>query len=137
MTTTHTIDTATRIPIYDAVRAALIELLTTQHYDAATTCTLRAVGEMRTNLIELHRRRHHNPIAHHATAQDRLIALNSALGQIADALLTQRPHPDIPQLHDGLTVLTALALAWLDTLPHPDTNEDDDGYHACAEPEPF
>jgi hypothetical protein len=134
-----TTNTITRIPVCDAVRTALIDLLTTgQHHDAATTTTLRAVGATRSALLELHQRSRHNPVAHHAQADDRHAALSSALGDIARTLLADRRHDYSTELRAGLTTLAAVALAWLDTLPHPTPDDEDDAdYHDGAEPEPF
>jgi hypothetical protein len=139
MTTTNTTTDTTRIPICDAVRIALIDLLTTgQHHDAATTATLRAIGTTRTHLAALHQHNRHNPIARYAQSEDRHAALSSALGDTARALLAEQPFPDITLLRAGLTTLAAVALAWLDTLPHPNpADPDDEDYHDCAEPEPF
>jgi hypothetical protein len=135
MTIDTTTDT-TRIPICDAVRTALIDLLTTgQHHDAATTATLRAVGTTRTHLAALHQHSRHNPIARYAQPEDRHAALSSALGVIAGTLLADRGPNHATPLRASLTTLAAVALAWLDTLPHP--NPADEGYHDCAEPEPF
>jgi hypothetical protein len=138
MTTNTTID-AVRIPVCEAVRTALIDLLTTgPHHDAATTATLRAVAATRTRLAQ-HTGRN-RPVARYALAEDRHTALSSALGDIAHALRTERPIPDYPQLYTGLSTLAAVALAWLDALPHPDddpADEDDEHYHTCADPEPF
>lgn len=120
MTTTTTAEDTIRIPICDAVRTALVELLTTgQHHHAATPTTLTQVGRARQTLDELHRTR--NPVSRYATDEDRHVALSSALGDIAHALLTARPShaPDPTELRAGLTTLTAIALAWLDTLPAP------------------
>jgi hypothetical protein len=138
MTTTNTTTDTTRIPVCDAVRTALIDLLTTgQHHNAATTATLRAVGATRTALVELHQCSRRNPVAHYASVEDRHAALSSALGDTARALLVEHSFPDTTLLWAGLTTLAAVALAWLDTLPHPNPVEDDEGYHECAEPEPF
>jgi hypothetical protein len=129
MTTPTNADAVTR----EAVRAALIELLTTtdQHHHAATRATLTAVGDTRRVLAELHRA--HDPAARHAPDHDRHAALSSALGDIGRALLTTHPHPDPTRLRAGLTVLAAVALGWLDTLPTTTTDHDADGPDA----EPF
>jgi hypothetical protein len=133
---TNTDNTITRIPVCDAVRTALIDLLTTgQHHDAASAATLRAVGTTRTHLVELHQHSRHNPVARHAQAEDRHAALSSALGDIARTLLADRRHDHCTPLRAALTTLAAIALAWLDTLPH--LVGDDEGCHDCADPEPF
>jgi hypothetical protein len=135
MTATDTTDTV-RIPICDAVRVALIELLTTgQHHHAATPTTLATIGQARQELAALHRA--HDPAGYFAHDHDRHTALSSALGDIGTALLTARPHnhPDPAHLRTGLSVLAALALGWLDALPTPDPphQDPDDGPNA----EPF
>jgi hypothetical protein len=136
MTTTDTTTDAVRIPVCEAVRTALIDLLTTgEHHDAASVATLRAVASTRASLAQ-HTGRH-RPVARYALAEDRHTALSSALGDVAHALCTERPIPDYDQLYAGLTTLAAVALAWLDALPHPEDEEDDEGYHDCADPEPF
>ena len=107
-------DTVTR----DAVRAALVDLLTIgQHHHAATPTTLTAVGHTRRALAHHHDT--HNPTAH---PDQRLAALTQALDAVNDALIVipHPRHPDTTDLRDGLTELAALALGWLDTLPDPD-----------------
>lgn len=109
----------------EAVRAALIELLSTdQHHHAATPATLTAISDTRRVLAELHRA--HDPAGRYAPDHDRHAALSSALGDIGRALLTTHPHPNPTRLRAGLTVLTAVALGWLDTLPHPDDHDSPD-----------
>ena len=134
MTTTDTTDTV-RIPICDAVRVALIELLTTgQHHHAATPTTLATIDQARQELAALHRA--HDPAGRYAYDQDRPTALSSALGDIGAALFGARPHrrPDPARQRAGLGVRAAIALGWLDALPHPDDHDSpDDGPNA----EPF
>ena len=141
---TATTEDTIRIPVCDAVRTALIELLTTgQHHHAATPTTLTQVGHARRTLAELHPT--HNPAGHYAGNPDRHAALSSALGDIARALLSAHPRrePDTTQLRAGLTVLAAVALAWLDTLPTPNEHDDpdpypdDDGFEDTRDPQPF
>jgi hypothetical protein len=138
--TTTTEDTI-RIPICDAVRTALLDLLTTgQHHDAATPATLTAIGRARRTLTKVHGTQ--NPASRYADDEDRHLALSSALGDIASALLTARPShvPDPTELRAGLTTLTAVALAWLDTLPTPprdNDDPDDDGPYQGPDAEPF
>jgi hypothetical protein len=107
-------DTVTR----DAVRAALVDLLTIgQHHHAATPATLTAVGHTRRALTH-----HHNPAVHDDHEDQRLAALTQALDAVNDALIVipHPRHPETTELRDGLTELAALALGWLDTLPDPD-----------------
>jgi hypothetical protein len=128
-TTNTTTEDTIRVPLCDAVRTALVDLLTTgQHHDAATPATLTAIGAARRALAELHGA--WNPASRCAHDEDRHVALSSALGDIARALLTARPGhvPDPTELRAGLTTLTAVALAWLDTLPAPNPEPNDDGY---------
>lgn len=118
--------TETRIPVCDAVRVALVELLTTgQHHHAATPHTLTQVGDTRRLLAELHHT--NDPADRHAPQPTRHAALSSALGDIGRALLAAGPyrHPDTAALRGGLSVLAAVALGWLDTLPLPDPESDD------------
>lgn len=135
MSATHTTNDVTTC---DAVRTALIELLTTgpRTFDAATPATLHAIAATRTTLLAQHTGRN-RPVACSALAEDRHTALSSALGDIADALRTEGPIPDYDQLYAGLTTLAAVALAWLDALHHPDNEDDDEDHHHYAEPEPF
>jgi hypothetical protein len=139
MTTTDT--DSVRIPICDAVRVALVELLTTgQHHYAATPPTLATVGQARRELAA----RHHgdDPAARHAPFFTRHAALSSALGDVGAALLTAGPHrlPDPAIVRAGLSVLAAVALSWLDILPTPpghNTDPDYDGPYTGPDPEPF
>ena len=122
-----------------AVRTTLIELLVPgERSGTASTATLDAVAEARRDLAALHGPR--NPTAHHAPDHDRHTALSAALGDIGKALLAHpHQHPEPWRLRTGLSVLAAITLAWLDTLPHPhdpgsnDSHESDDGLDA----EPF
>jgi hypothetical protein len=119
--------TTTGAPIRETVRLALIELLSTgEHPGAATPATLTAIADTRHDLAALHGL--NNPAAHYAPESDRHAALSSALGDIGKALLTTRHHryTDAWRLRAGLTVLAAIALAWLDTLPHLNPHEPDD-----------
>jgi hypothetical protein len=134
MTATDTTDTV-RIPICDAVRVALVELLTTgQHHHAATPSTLTTIGQARRELAALHRA--HDPAGYFAHDQDRHAALSSALGDIGAALFGARPHrhPDPARLRAGLGVLAAVALGWLDALPTPDPPREDPDDGPYAEP---
>jgi hypothetical protein len=135
MTTTDPTSTPTR----ETVRLALIELLNTgEHPGAATPATLAAVADTRRDLTALHGP--HDPAAHHAPERDRHAALSSALGDIGKALLTAHHHHDHHtdpwRLRAGLTVLTAVALGWLDTLPHTDDPEPDE-FDDRPDTEPF
>ncbi|MGB6163437.1 MAG: hypothetical protein WBF75_12865 [Pseudonocardiaceae bacterium] len=121
-------DPTTGVPTREAVRLALIELLTTSaHHDAATPATLTAIADTRRDLATLHSRT--NPAGRHAPERDRHAALSGALGDISKALLATYPyrHTDPWRLRAGLTVLAAVALAWLDTLPHPHNNDPNSG----------
>jgi hypothetical protein len=139
MTTTDT--DSVRIPICDAVRVALVELLTTgQHHHAATPTTLAAVGHTRRGLATRHPA--HDPAGHFAYDHDRHAALSSALGDITTALLTARyhRHPDPTRLRAGLSALAAIALGWLDILPTPpgeNTDPDYDRPYDGPDAEPF
>ncbi|MGB6165665.1 MAG: hypothetical protein WBF75_24440 [Pseudonocardiaceae bacterium] len=113
----------------ETVRTSLIQLLSTDQHPgaatlAATPLTLAAIADTRRDLAALHGR--HNPAAHHTHDSDRHAALSAALGDIAKALLTthHHRHTDPWRLRAGLTVLATVALAWLDTLPHPDPQDD-------------
>ncbi len=120
--------TTTGAPTRDAVSVALIELLSTsEHPDAATSATLAAIADTRRDLAALHGP--NDPVARYAPERDRHAPLSSALGDISKALLAAYPyhHTDPWRLRAGLTVLAAVALAWLDTLPqHPDPHNSDD-----------
>lgn len=109
-------DTLTR----DAVRDALVELLTIgQHHHAATHPTLTAVGHTRQALAVQHGNQH--PAAHSTDDHQRLAALSQALATVGGALIAV-PHPRRPDttgLRNGLTELAAVALGWLDTLSDP------------------
>jgi hypothetical protein len=103
----------TNIVTCDAVRAALVDLLTIgQHHHAATPGTLSAIGDTRRALSHQHGTQ--DPTAHYAQALD---AVNGAL-----AVVPQPRQPDAAGLRHGLTELAAVALGWLDTLDpsHPD-----------------
>ena len=120
MTTTVT-DTA-------AIRAALVELLTTgQHHHAATPATLAAIGATRTALDQTHGTR--DPAARYAPPEQRLVALTAALGAIGTALADANPWNQLNTtiLRTGLCDLAAVALGWLDTLPTPTTSDDTRG----------
>ena len=108
-----------RIPVRDAVRTALIELLSTgEHPEVASAATLSAVAHARRDLTVLHANL--NPAGPHAPDSARQAALLSALGDIGGALLATYHHrPSAARLRAGLTVLTTVALGWLDALPHP------------------
>ena len=118
--TTPTLDTA-------AVRAALVELLTTgHHHHAATPATLAAVGATRTALDQTHRTR--DPAARYAPPERRLTALATALGAVGTALGDPDPWNQLNTtiLRAGLCDLAAVALGWLDTLPTPPNSADPD-----------
>lgn len=131
MSTTHTTDQTIHPPICDAVRTALIELLTAgpRTFGAATPATLHAIGATRTALTTTHHANTHNPLTLHAADRDRHLALTRVLGHIAHTLLhPQDPdlaeihdlnprQADLVELHSHLTTLAAITLAWLDTLP--------------------
>jgi len=111
-----------------AVRAALVELLTTgQHHHAATPATLAAIGATRAALDQTHGTR--DPAARYAPPERRLVALTAALGAIGTALADADPwnHLNTTILRAGLCDLAAVALGWLDTLPTPPDNADGDG----------
>ncbi|MGH3718324.1 MAG: hypothetical protein ACRDRI_05660 [Pseudonocardiaceae bacterium] len=116
MTTT---DPVTR----DTVRTALIELLSTgYHRDTASAVTLAAVADTRERLDTSHGGG--SPASRHAPSHDRHAALSSALGDISGALLVAARHdPDPTRLRAGLT---AVALAWLDTLTLTPTTDTPD-----------
>ncbi|MGB6164408.1 MAG: hypothetical protein WCF33_13570 [Pseudonocardiaceae bacterium] len=132
--------TTTGAPTRETVRVALIELLnTSEHPDTASADTLAAVADTRRDLAALHGP--DDPTAHHAPERDRHAALSSALGDIGKALLAARydryRSTDPWQLRAGLTVLAAVALGWLDTLPqHPDPHNSDE-FDDGPDPEPF
>jgi hypothetical protein len=132
--------TTTGAPTRDAVRVALIELLSTsEHPGAATPATLAAIADTRRDLAALHGP--DDPAAHHAPERDRHAALSNALGDIGKALLAGRHQryrcTDPWRLRAGLTVLAAVALGWLDTLPqHPDPHNSDE-FDDGPDPEPF
>lgn len=125
MTTT---DTGT--PTRDAVRAALVDLLTTgQHHHAATPTTLTTIGQTRRALAQQHGTT--DPAARCAPPERRLAALTTALGVVGGALFTATPwRPlDTARQRTGLAELAAVALGWLDALPPPDppdTGPDDE-----------
>ena len=115
-TTTHPDPTVLR----DAVISTLITLLAPPP-PVATPATLDAVTRTRQELATFHR--HTNPARREARDGDRVATLTVALGGIARALLTTHPtHP--PRLRAELSVLATVALAWLDTLPHPGPESD-------------
>jgi len=128
MTTTDTPATS------DAVRAALLDLLSTgQHHHAATPATLTAVGQVRQALATGRTR----DSAGRWGYPDRLAALAVALGEVATALdgcHAQSRHPDPTQLHSALTGLAALALGWLDATPPPPTASQSDDQSDESEP---
>jgi NTP pyrophosphatase (non-canonical NTP hydrolase) len=103
-----------------AVRAALVDLLTTgQHHHAATEATLTAVGDARAALAGQHGSA--DPAASCAAPEWRLTTLIVALGFISSALFntTEWQPPDTAQLRTGLTELAAITLGWLDALAKP------------------
>lgn len=117
--TTPTTDTA-------AVRAALVELLTTgQHHHAAPPTTLAAIGATRAALDHTHGTR--DPAARYAPSERRLAALTAALGAVGTVLADADPYNqlNITILRAGLCDLAAIALGWLDTLPTPPNNDSD------------
>ena len=108
-----------------AVRAALVELLTTsQHHHAATPAALAAIGATRVALADTHHT--HDPAARYAPPERRLDALTAALGAVGTALFGVAPgRPlNIAALHTALHELAAVALGWLDTLPTPSDSDD-------------
>jgi hypothetical protein len=101
----------------EAVRAALVELLTVgQHHNAASPATLTVVGSTR--------RTRADRVPH---GGHRLKDLNHALNAVAKAFVALRtPNSHTTALREGLTELAAVALSWLDTItdppqPDPDT----------------
>jgi hypothetical protein len=107
-------DIASADTLCEAVRGALLELLTIgQYHDAATPATLRAVGATRTALAKLDPRSRHNPVASDAHNLARHVALKNALADTVGALYLL---PDTTHLRVGLSTLAAVALAWLDAL---------------------
>lgn len=123
---THpTMPTSADSVTWEAVRVALVDLLTIgQHHQAATLATLAAVGDTRHALANQHGM--HDPAAHFAPDDRRLAALTQALDAVGGALIVvpQPRRPDTAGLRDGLAELAAVALGWLDALPDP---EPDDG----------
>ena len=116
----------TGIVTCDAVRAALVDLLTIgQHHHAATSATLSAVGDTRRALSHQHGTQ--DPTAHYAHDHRRLTALTHALDAVNGALAvgTQPRQPDAAGLRNRLTELAALALGWLDTLTDPSHPDDE------------
>jgi ferric-dicitrate binding protein FerR (iron transport regulator) len=135
-TTPHPTTAPDRTPVTSpatdiaAVRAALVELLTTgQHHHAATPATLAAIGATRSALAETHHT--HDPSASCAPPERRLAALAAALGATGAALFAAAPWQplDTAALRTGLCELAGIALGWLDALPTPTnpTNENDGG----------
>jgi len=107
------------------IRTTLIDLLSTDQHPAASPATLTAVRQARQDEAE----RSTDPetdssVGRHAPAPHRHAALSRALGLISTELHDAHPagQPDPTVLHTGLTTLAAIALAWLDTLPTPDTD---------------
>ena len=128
----------TTAPDTAAIRAALVELLTTgQHHHAATPATLAAVGATRTALDQTHRTR--DPAARYAPPERRLTALATALGAVGTALGDPDPwnQLNITILRAGLCDLAAVALGWLDTLPIPTTPGDNGADDSAGDEEPF
>jgi hypothetical protein len=114
-----------RVPIRDALRSALLDLLTPDQHPAATPTTLTAVSQARQGLAERYTDPDHDsPVGRCTHPSCRLAGLTHALGLLGSELLDAGPpgQPDPTAMHHGLTTLTAVALAWLDTLPTPDTD---------------
>jgi hypothetical protein len=91
-TTRSGIPDAARIPIRDALRSALLDLLTTDHHDAATPATLTAVSKTRRGLAERSTNPEtDSPVGRFTHPYPRLAGLSHALGLIGSELLAQAP----------------------------------------------